>query len=234
MSETIRWGVIGAGGFADARSIPALLKCANASLTAVMSRDIDRANALAEKHGALEAYSRVEDLLASPNVDAVYISTPVDLHRDHVIQTAQAGKHAFVEKPMAAGVAECRDMIQACRDAGVRLGVAYMMRYRAQSQAAKKLIQSGKLGRLVMGRAQNTFWYPDEENAWRQQSERSLGGVLYDVGSHAVDTLRFLMGEVTAVQAFTEASHFDYEVEDTGIGVLRFQNGALGLSLIHI
>jgi predicted dehydrogenase len=194
-----------------------------------MVREIAHARALAEKHGATQAYDQVEDLLASPEVDAVYISTPVDLHRDHVIQAAKAGKHVFVEKPMAASVSECRQMIQACRDAGVHLGVAYMMRYRAQCQVARKYIQSGKLGELVMGRAQNTFWYPGDEQAWRQQPERSLGGVLYDVGSHAVDTLRFLMGEVVAVQGFTDSSHFDYEVEDTALGLLKFHSGAVGI-----
>ena len=229
MSRSVRWGVIGAGGFADARSIPGLLKCSNARLSAVMVRDIDRAQVLAEKYNAPEAYDKVEDLIASPNVDAIYISTPVDCHRDQVIQTALAGKHVFVEKPMAASVSECREMIQACKDMGVHLGVAYMMRFRAQCQVAKKYIQQGKLGLLVMGRAQNSFWYPDDPDSWRQHIERSAGGVLFDVGSHAVDTLRFLMGEVKSVQGFTDTSHFDYEVEDTAIGLLQFTNGALGM-----
>lgn len=229
MSALVRWGVIGAGGFADARSIPGLLKSTNARLVAVMVRDIERARALAEKHGAAQAYDRVGDLLASPDVDAVYISTPVDLHRDHVVQAADAGKHVFVEKPMAPAVRECQEMIRACERAGVRLGVAYMMRYRSQCKIARRYIDQGKLGDLVMARAQNAFWYPDDAQAWRQQPQRSLGGVLYDVGSHAVDALRFLMGEVESVQCFTDASHFDYEVEDTVTALLRFQNGALGV-----
>ncbi|MBC7224807.1 MAG: Gfo/Idh/MocA family oxidoreductase [Anaerolineae bacterium] len=225
----IRWGVIGAGGFADRRAIPGLKKARNARLQAVMVRDLERARALARKHGAPEAYDRVEALLESPNVDAVYLCTPVDLHRVHTEAAAAAGKHVFCEKPMAMSVEDCQAMIRACEGAGVQLGIAYMMRYRPQCQVAKELIGEGRLGELVAGRAQNAFWYPEVPGAWRQDPARGKGGVLADVGSHCVDTLRFLMGEVVEVQGLTASAHFAYPVEDTAVALLRFANQALGM-----
>jgi len=225
----IRWGVIGAGGFADARSIPGLKGAKNARLQAVMVRDMARAQALADKHGAPEAYDSVQALLQSPTVDAVYLCTPVDLHRPHTEAAAAAGKHVFCEKPMAMSVEDCRAMIEACKHHNVILGIAYMMRYRAHCQIAKDLIEEGRLGRLVSGRAQNAFWYPDMPGVWRQDPTRGMGGVLADVGSHCVDTLRFLMGKVVEVQGLLATAQFTYPVADTAQALLRFENEALGM-----
>jgi len=161
----IRWGVIGAGGFADTRAIPGLKEARNARLQAVMVRDLVRAESLARKLGAVEAYDTIDALLASPQIDAVYICTPVDLHRAHVEAVATAGKHILCEKPMAMSVDDCRAMIETCAQHHVRLGVGYMMRYRAQCQVARQLIDEGILGEMVAGRAQNSFWYPDIEVA---------------------------------------------------------------------
>ncbi|NLE76737.1 MAG: Gfo/Idh/MocA family oxidoreductase, partial [Chloroflexi bacterium] len=167
----IRWGVIGAGGFADARSIPGLKQSQSAHLQAVMVRDASRAAALAQKHGAHEAYDTVEALVASPNVDAVYVCTPVDLHPDHVEMAAAAGKHVLCEKPMALTVAQCQQMIETCRRHGVQLAVGYMVRYRPHCQMARRLIDQGRLGRIVAGRAQTVLWHAPSPTAWRHDPQ---------------------------------------------------------------
>ena len=120
----IRWGVIGAGGFANARAIPGLKQGKNLRLQAVMVRDLDRAQALADRHGATEAHDSVESLLESPDVDAVYVCTPVDLHREHTEAAAAAGKHVLCEKPMAMDTEDCLAMIRACQQGGVLNEVA--------------------------------------------------------------------------------------------------------------
>lgn len=225
----IRWGVIGAGGFADKKAIPGLLRAQNAIVQAVMVRDRERAQALARKHGVPEAYDSVEALLNSSNIDAVYICTPVDLHRSHVEAAAAAGKHILCEKPMAMDIGDCVAMIQICKRYGVHLGVGYMMRYRPHVGIAKRWIQEGRLGQLILGRAQNVFWYSDTPHAWRLDPIRGKGGVLADVGSHCIDTLRFLMGEVVEVQGMARSLHFPQPIEDTAVALLRFENKSLGI-----
>ncbi len=122
----IRWGVIGAGGFADKKPIPALKKGKDCKLEALMVRDLERAKKLAEKHGAKKCYDNVDDLLENKDIDAVYIVTPVYLHKDHVIKSAESGKHVLCEKPMALTVAECQEMVDACDSKNVKLGIGYM------------------------------------------------------------------------------------------------------------
>jgi predicted dehydrogenase len=221
--------VIGAGGFANRRSIPGLKEAENAVLQAVMVRDLNRAKALADKHGAQEYYDSTEGLLSSENVDAVYISTPVYLHRAHTVAAARRGKHVLCEKPMARTVEECQEMIEACRTNGVKLAIGYMVRFRAHHRKAKELINGGVLGRIIEARAQNHLWYPDIPGAWRQDPELGGGGSLADVGSHCIDLLRFLLGEVVEVTAMMDTIAFSYPVEDTALVMLRFEGGAQGI-----
>jgi 1,5-anhydro-D-fructose reductase (1,5-anhydro-D-mannitol-forming) len=225
----VRWGVIGAGGFADRRSIPGLKEAENAVLQAVMVRDLNRAKALAEKHGAQEYYDSVEGLLSSESIDAVHISTPVYLHCEHTVAAARRGKHVLCEKPMARTVEECREMIEACRAKGVKLAIGYMMRFRAHHRKAKELINDGTLGQIAEARAQNHLWYPDVPGAWRQAPELGGGGSLADVGSHCIDLLRFLLGEVAEVTAMMDTIVFSYPVEDTALMMLKFEGGAQGI-----
>lgn len=225
----IRWGVIGAGGFADRRSIPGLKEAEDAVLQAVMVRDLDRAKVLADKHGAQEYYDSVEGLLSSEKVDAVYIATPVYLHREHTVAAAECGKHVLCEKPMAGTIEECQEMIETCRANGVKLAIGYMMRFRAHHRKAKELINGGTLGQIIEARAQNHLWYPDVPGAWRQDPELGGGGSLADVGSHCIDLLRFLLGEVVEVMAVTDTIVFSYPVEDTALTILKFEDGAQGI-----
>jgi predicted dehydrogenase len=122
---TIRWGIIGAGDIARKQTARAIGVAQNSRLLAVMRRDLSAARAFAAEFGAPRAYDRVEALLADPEIDAVYIATPVHAHAEQTLAAARAGKHVLVEKPMALSTAECRAMVAACRAAGVRLMVCY-------------------------------------------------------------------------------------------------------------
>ncbi len=225
----IKWGVIGAGGFADRRSIPALKEAHNSEIVALMVRTEEKAKALAEKHGVPKFYTRVEDLLKDKEVEAVYIATPVYLHKEHVIEAANAGKHILCEKPMALNVKEGEEMIRECQKLGVKLMVAYMKRFHSYHQKIKQMIENRELGKVILTRIQTHLQYPPQPGAWRQDPSKGGGGPLMDVGSHCIDLAIYFLGEVEEVTALVGNLSFDYPVEDTSTVILKFKEGAHAL-----
>jgi len=156
----VKWGAIGAGGFADKRFIPHFAGAPSAELHAVMVRDLDRARELADRHRASAAYDSVEALLSDDEVRVVYLCTPVHLHCEHVIAAARAGKHVLCEKPMARTEAECERMIRVCERQGVKLMMAFMNRFRPAHLGIREMMQRGELGTIVALRAQLASFYP--------------------------------------------------------------------------
>ncbi|NOZ19958.1 MAG: Gfo/Idh/MocA family oxidoreductase [Planctomycetes bacterium] len=226
----LRWGVIGAGGIADRRTIPeGIMPAKNAKLVAVMDADRKRTDEVAAKYGKVKAYYDSSDLLADKEVDALYVAIPTYMHCPAVLKAAKAGKHVLCEKPMAMNVAEARRMIAACKKAKVKLGLGYMMRFHPHHVALKAMVEQKKLGKLVMGRGELTCWYPKIKGAWRQDPKRGGGGSFVDMASHCVDVLEMFFGKVKRVTAFTNSVVQKYPVEDTAIATLEFRSGALGM-----
>lgn len=225
---TIRWGILGASGIAHRRTMPAIQQAKYATLQALMVRDLEWARKLAEEHGARAYYDRVEDLLADPEVDAVHVATPVYLHRDLVLQAAEHGKHVLCEKPMAMNGAECREMIAACSANGVMLQMGLVLRFHPALRNIREIVRSGQLGMILEARTQLLKWMPRGGNSWRIKPEMAGGGVIMDIGSHAIDLLCYLLGDVAEVIAFTGNRVFGWAVEDTGSVMLRFRDGAWG------
>ncbi len=227
MNKKIKWGVIGSGGIARRRTIPEGLATAdNAELRAVY--DIDAGvNAEVGRHFQVTAVPCLENLLAM-DLDAVYIATPAFLHHAHVLAAARAGKHILCEKPLGLTVAEAEEMIAVCREPGVQLGTAFMMRFQAQHQAALKMIAEGRLGKPVYARAQLSCWYPPIPGAWWQLQAKGGGGALMDMGGHCLDLLEMFFGPVRRVNCFIRNLIHTYETEDAAIVQLEFENGALG------
>lgn len=226
----IKWGVIGTGGIADRRTIPeGIIPAKNAELVAVMDIDETRTATVAQKYGNIKAYTSEEELLNDPNVEAVYIATPSHLHCRQTCLAAAAKKHVLCEKPMAMNIAECREMVEACRANGVKLSFGFMMRFHTQHQQIKKMIDEGQLGQLVMARAQLSCWYPPMEGAWRQAPQLGGGGSLIDMGSHCIDLLEMLVGKISKVSCFTSNRIHSYQSEDSAMVLLQFENGAQGI-----
>lgn len=226
MPEKLRWGVVGSGGIALRRTIPeGIVPAANAELVAVYDINQEVNRQVAERFGARAAAS-LEELLEAP-VDAVYIATPVNVHRAQTLQAAAAGKHVLCEKPLGLDVAEAGEMIEACRRAGVQLGVGLMMRFHSQHQAALEMVRHGRLGKLVYGRAQLSCWYPPIPGAWRQDPAQGGGGSLMDMGGHTIDLLEMFFGPAVQVACFTGNLVHGYASEDSAAALLRFANGAL-------
>lgn len=222
----VKWGIIGCGGIARRRMVPALAECTNSQVVAVMDAVKAPTDEVAAEIGAKPYYTEA-DLLADPDVQAVYIATPVFLHYKQVLQAAKAGKHILLEKPLALTLEESQEMLDACNKAGVYLNEGYMMKQNALNQEAKKMIARGDIGNVVFARAQLSCWYPDIPGAWRQDPKLGGGGSLIDMATHCYDLLQYIIGSrITEVFAFTDTLTFKYPVEDSSTTLLRFENGA--------
>ena len=227
MNKKINWGVIGSGGIAKRRTIPeGIIPAEHANLVSVYGTNQDTNNSVAEEFNAI-AVNSVQELINS-GIDAVYIASPVNAHLAQVIECAEGKKHILCEKPLGLNMEEAEKMQQIVLKEGVKLGTGFMMRMLAQHQAAKQLIQEGKLGKPVYARAQLSCWYPPIEGAFRQNPETGGGGSLVDMGSHCIDLLEMLFGEVKSVSCFINNNVQDYASEDSAVVTLKFKNGALG------
>ncbi len=231
---TLRWGIIGCGDVAEHKGGPALYGVEGSELVAVMRRDAAKAEDFAKRHGAKRWYSKVEELLNDPEINAVYVATPVHLHHTYTIQAAEAGKHVMCEKPMAMNAQQSREMIAACRENGVKLMIAYYRRTYSIVQKMRQLLEEGIVGEPMLARINLTGYYnPGDPNApgeWRGDPAISGGGVMFDVGSHRLDIMVYLLGEVERVTAFTETLHCGYQVEDSAVVAMKLANGMHGLA----
>lgn len=227
---TWKWGVIGAGGIADRRTIPeGIMPSERCELVGLMDLDDERLRAAAEKYGVARATAHIEELLSWDDVQVVYIATPVHLHAAQAIAAAEAGKHILCEKPLAITAADCRRIMAAAEANGVKLAAGYMMRFHSLHRRLKAIIAEGDLGQPVLARANFTCWYPEIEGAWRQDPQRGGGGALPDLGAHCIDLLRMLLGEVRSVCAFADTITFSYPVDDIAALLLKFDSGAQGI-----
>jgi predicted dehydrogenase len=167
----------------------------------------------------------------------VYIATPVHLHVTQTIAAAEAGKHVLCEKPMALSVAECDEMIAACRANKVRLGVSYYRHFYPVVGRIKSLLQSGEIGKAVLAQSNAFEWFNpsrDEPRAWLLKKEDSGGGPMFDFGCHRIEVLADILGRITAVSALNTKALFDREVEDTSTASFQVEDGACGvLTVTH-
>lgn len=223
-------GVIGAGGIAYRRTIPQVVKeLKDIEIAAVMDINPQAAEKVGREF-SIKWFTDEDELLNLKYIDAVYIATPQTVHLKSVLNAAARKKHILLEKPMATSLEDDRKMIEACEKNNVQLGIAYCMRYNRYNQKAKEIVDSGKIGKLVMGRAQLTCWFPKIAGNWRQDYNISQGGSLMDMGGHCIDLLQSIFGDVKEVIGFQDNLVHDYApVEDTSTVVLRFANGAHGI-----
>ncbi len=228
MKPKIKWGVIGSGGIAKRRTIPeGIIPAENATLVSVYDVDQKANTETANEFIAISA-KNLDDLL-NTDIQAVYIASPVNHHIEHVLASAEAGKHVLCEKPLGLNVKEADRMVKACKRKNVKLSAGYMMRFHSQHLEVKKLLDAGKLGKPVFARAQLSCWYPKMEGSWRQDPKLGGGGSLIDMGSHCIDLLEMFFGHVKRLQCFTGNIYHDYEAEDSALVSMVFENGALGM-----
>jgi predicted dehydrogenase len=237
--DTIRWGIIGCGDVTEVKSGPGFQKADRSSLVAVMRRDRAKAEDFARRHGVERVHGRAEDLIADPQVDAVYVATPPSSHRELALAVAAARKPCLVEKPMAMNHAECLEMIAAFRARAPSLWVAYYRRALPRFLQVRTLLAAGAIGRLTAVHVHVTDRLASgaAAQAWRFKPEIAGAGPFLDLASHCLDLIDFLAGPIAAVSGFAVNSGGAYAAEDAtaaafqigphtvGTGVWNFNAG---------
>ena len=228
MKNKIAWGIIGAGGIADRRTIPGMMLSENSYPVAVMEVDERRAKEIALKYGAKSYYTSVEELLADSDVKAVYIASPVMFHKEQILAAIKAGKHILCEKPLCLTAQESYEVAEECHNAGLCAASGFMMRYHSLHIKMKELIKGGKIGDIVSCRAQMNCWFPEIKGNWRQDKAKTGGGALIDMGIHCIDVLEYITdSKCTEVFGFCDTKTFSYDIDDSANVVFKMSNNAV-------
>ncbi|HET7235644.1 MAG TPA: Gfo/Idh/MocA family oxidoreductase [Actinomycetota bacterium] len=199
-ADVLRWGIVSTADIGVKKVIPPMQTAARCEVVAIASRDLERGRAVADELGIERAHGSYEDLLADPDVDAVYIPLPNHLHAEWTIAAARAGKHVLCEKPLAMTAADAERMIEACRAEGVLVTEAFMYRLHPSWEAVREIVESGRVGELRS--VQSWFSYFNDDPTNIRNMTAAGGGALYDVGCYSVNLSRMLFGaEPVRVQA---------------------------------
>lgn len=223
--KKIRWGIIGCAGIAKRSVIPGIQQSETGEVAAIASRTLEKAQQTAKALNIPIAYGSYEELLQDPTIDCVYIPLPNHLHKEWTIKAAEAGKHVLCEKPLALNAQEAKEMVDACKKAGVVLAEAFMYRYHPRYKMAADMIQSGEIGTIRGLYANFTFNNAEDQANVRYKKEWGGGG-LYDVGVYPISVARLVLGQepqAATVHALFSEAHGD--VDMMAAGLLEFDNG---------
>ena len=228
----IGYCIIGLGRISDL-FMAGIQSSPNSRIVALVSGHPEKAARYAEKYGvpasAIYNYQNMDAIRANPAIDAVYIGLPNSMHAEYSIRSARAGKHVLCEKPMATTVAEAEQMIAACRDANVKLMIAYRCHYETTHQRVVKLLRSGALGKISL--IQSAFGFSCDGNDWRVKKALAGHGPLFDVGIYCLNACRYLTGEEPSqisAYAFSDPTDPRFtEVEESVTWTMKFPSGAL-------
>jgi predicted dehydrogenase len=188
--KKIRWGVLGAAKIARTKVIPAMQRAEEGEVTGLASRSLETARAAASSLGIPKAYGSYEELLADPDIDAVYIPLPNHLHVPWSIKAAEAGKHVLCEKPIALSAEEARTLVAARDRTGVIIQEAFMVRTHPQWRAVREEVRGGRLGELRAIQMAFSYFNRDPQNVRNQAGIG--GGGLMDIGCYPIVLSRFL------------------------------------------
>jgi UDP-N-acetyl-2-amino-2-deoxyglucuronate dehydrogenase len=216
---------LGAGMWAP--RLAAAAQRARLDVVSCHARSEEKRQEFAERFSCRPA-ATVEEAIQHPDVEGVVIATPNDLHAEHVAACAGAGRHVFVEKPIADTLEAAERMRSVCADAGVTLMVGHCFRRLGAARKAKELIDAGALGEPVLAEANMTLPGSFKPQAWRAHRERNPGGPIMQLGIHHVDTLQHWLGPVRRASGRFAHVHADADIDDVGVVTLEFESGALG------
>lgn len=224
----VRFGILGFGLHAVKRVMPAFERVKHCQVTALSRRNLADARAAAEKYKIPLAFDSGDALCASPQVDAVFVSTPDACHLADVLTALRHGKPVLCEKPMAMNASEAARMVNAAVKQKLLLGVAHVFRFEDSVLRVRQLLAEGAMGRPLFARSE--FCYPGKTHTrrWLRDAKMSCGGPIGDVGVHCLDALRFILGDEVA-SVFTAASYDDpgSTLETTASMTLKFRTGIL-------
>jgi len=195
MSKIYRIGIIGCGGIATGKHMPALQKQPNAAMVAFCDIDEERAVTASKAFGSPDAkiYTDYKELLADQSLDIVHVCTPNDTHAEISIAALEADKHVMCEKPMAKTAADARRMVEAAKRTGKKLTIGYQNRFRSDSQYLKRLCEDGELGDIYYAKAHAIRRRAVPTWGVFLDEEKQGGGPLIDIGTHALDLTLWMM-----------------------------------------
>jgi len=223
MPDKVRWGILSTAAIGIKKVIPAMQKGECSEVTAIASRDLRRAQEAAKALGIPKAYGSYEELLADPEIEAVYNPLPNQLHVSWSIRSADAGKHVLCEKPLSMTVAEANRLIMARNRNGVKIGEAFMVRTHPQWLRARELVASGRIGQLrsVMG----MFSYFNRDAGNIRNVLDYGGGALMDIGCYPITTSRFMFGEEPSQVLGLIERDPDMKIDRLSSAILEFPSG---------
>ena len=222
----LNWIVVGVGDISIRRVIPAIQDESRSRLYGLVTRDPAKAAAYDAR-----VWTSLDEALADPAVDAVYVATPVFLHAPQTIRSLRAGKHVLCEKPMAMNEAEARSMVQAAEESGRTFGVAYYRRMYPKVQRAKHLLEADVIGKPVVAELSCHGWFDESERdrSWLIDPAKAGGGPLFDIASHRIDVLNYLFGQPLRVSGQLSNAVHHYAVEDNATVMIEYAGGVRGI-----
>lgn len=245
MSKTFRIAIIGCGGIANGKHMPALSKRPNAQMVAFCDIIEERAVEAKEKYGAegAKVYTDYQELLKDKTIDIVHVCTPNDSHAEIAIAALESDKHVMCEKPMAKTAADARRMVEAAERTGKKLTVGYNNRFRSDSQYLKKVCEDGTLGEVYYAKAHAIRRRAVPTWGVFLDEEKQGGGPLIDIGTHALDLTLWMMdnyepavvlgssfhklgGKENAANSWGPWDPAKFTVEDSAFGMIKMKNGA--------
>ncbi|MFP4381042.1 MAG: Gfo/Idh/MocA family protein [Candidatus Sumerlaeia bacterium] len=225
MTDKIRWGVLSTASHGKKALIPAIKESKNGEVVAISSRGLDKAEAAAKELDIPKAYGSYEELIADPDIDAIYNPLPVSFHAEWSIKCAEAGKPTLCEKPLALNADEVRQMIAAFEKHNVTLGESIMYHFHPLTRTVKKMVEDGAVGKIRMVYAQ--FNAACEDPSDIRLRKETGGGALLDVGCYCTSVMRLLAGEEPdSIKANAVFNENDIDLITTAS--MQFPSGVVG------
>jgi predicted dehydrogenase len=230
--DTIKWGIIGVGDVCEVKSGPGFQKAPNSELISVMRRDDKKAIDFAKRHGVPKWSGNADEVLNDPDIDAIYIATPPANHLEYTQRALAAGKHIYVEKPMARNSHEAHQLFKAAEASDKKVCVAHYRRKLPLFMRINEILKSGDLGQARHVSLQTIQPKQDpliasSEEYWRVQPDISGGGIFHDLAPHQLDLLLQYFGTPEVIQGFSLKRSPDGTCDDCVSGQMRFKNDVL-------
>jgi len=227
MNRKVRWGIIGTASIARRRFMPALLKSDKSEAVAIGSRDPGKAQVFASEFNIAEHYGSYQEVLNDPNVEAVYIPLPNQMHSEWTIKAANAGKHILCEKPMALCAGQAQEMADHCASKGVLLMEAFMYRLNPRTLKVKEVIENGMLGEVRTMIAQ--FGFTINPQDYTRLNNTPGAGALMDTGCYCINISRYLFGEEPVAVIAQQRKHEEFDCDISTSAILEFSGGRTSL-----
>jgi len=225
----LRWGILSTASIGRKKVVPGMQRASRTRVVAIGSRDIERAREFARELSIPKVHGSYEELLADPEIDAVYIPLPNHMHAEWTMAAARAGKHILCEKPLAMNAAEAARMVAVCEQHGVLMAEAFMYRLHPSWAKVRELVASGRIGRLMA--VQSWFSYYNDDPADIRNIVEVGGGALYDVGCYCINLSRLLFNDEPRRVQGSIIRDPEMGVDILSSGILEFDGGVATFSV---